>query len=296
MIQPRLVIVDGVPMSALVAEAPDPRAVIVAIHGGGTTAQYFDCPGHPESSLLRTGAAHGYTVIAIDRPGYGSSAAYPEAVAEPEQRVALVYGAVHRVLGDRPRGAGLFLMAHSGGCELALRMAAEASAEQRDDLIGIELAGTGRRYHSAARDILKAATRDHRPAGLRELLWHPAELYPPEVLSGTTVYHGAPPYENQMVSNWARQDFPAIAPAVRVPVQFSVAEHEKVWLSDPPALAEIASLFSGAPLFQINERPGSGHNISLGHTAADYHQTVFSFADSCVGAQTSSRHTDVEAG
>ena len=33
---------------ALVAEAPDPRAVIVAIHGGGTTALYFDCPGHPE--------------------------------------------------------------------------------------------------------------------------------------------------------------------------------------------------------------------------------------------------------
>ena len=83
--QPRLVIVGGVPMSALVAEAPDPRAVIVAIHGGGTTALYFDCPGHPESSLLRAGAAHGYTVVALDRPGYGSSAPYPEAVAR--QRV-----------------------------------------------------------------------------------------------------------------------------------------------------------------------------------------------------------------
>ena len=35
-VQPRLVIVDGVPMSALVAEAPSPRAVIVAIHGGAT--------------------------------------------------------------------------------------------------------------------------------------------------------------------------------------------------------------------------------------------------------------------
>ena len=85
--QPRVVIVDGVPMSALVAEAPTPRGVIVAIHGGGTTARYFDCPGHPESSLLRTGAAHGFTVVALDRPGYGSSAAYPEAVARPEQRV-----------------------------------------------------------------------------------------------------------------------------------------------------------------------------------------------------------------
>jgi len=294
--QPRVVIVDGVPMSALVAEAPNPRAVIVAIHGGGTTALYFDCPGHPESSLLRVGATHGYTVVALDRPGYGSSAPYPEAVARPEQRVALAYGAVNRVLGERPRGAGLFLMAHSGGCELALRMASESSAGQRADLLGVELAGTGRHYHPAARDILKAATRDHRPAGLRELLWHPTELYPPEVLSGATVYPGAPPYEDQMVSNWARRDFPAIAPAVRVPVQFSVAEHEKVWQSDPPALAEIASLFAGAPRFQVNQQRGAGHNISLGHTAAAYHSTVLSFVDECVSAQTTGKQTDVEAG
>ena len=221
-------------------------------------------------------------MVALDRPGYGSSAPYPEAVARPEQRVALAYGAVDRVLGERPRGAGLFLMAHSGGCELAMRMAAD---EQRTDLLGMELAGTGRHYHPAAREILKAATRDHRPAGLRELLWHPAELYPPEVLSGATVYPGAPPYEDQMVSNWARQDFPALAPAVRVPVQFSIAEHEKVWQSDPPAQAEIASLFSGAPRFQINEQSDAGHNISLGHTAAAYHSTVLSFADECVNAQ-----------
>jgi pimeloyl-ACP methyl ester carboxylesterase len=291
--QPRLVIVDGVPMSALVAEAPDPRAVIVAIHGGGTTALYFDCPGHPESSLLRAGAAHGYTVVALDRPGYGSSAPYPEAVARPEQRIALAYGAVDRVLGERPRGAGLFLMAHSGGCELAMRMAADG---QRTDLLGMELAGTGRRYHPAAREILKAATRDHRPAGLRELLWHPAELYPPEVLGGATVYPGAPPYEDQMVSNWARQDFPALAPTVRVPVQFSIAEHEKVWQSDPPAQAEIASLFSGAPRFQINEQSEAGHNISLGHTAAVYHSTVLSFADECVNAQTRGKQSGLEAG
>jgi pimeloyl-ACP methyl ester carboxylesterase len=294
-VQPRLVIVDGVPMSALVAEAPNPRAVIVAIHGGGTTAMYFDCPGHAELSLLRTGAQNGYTVVALDRPGYGSSAAYPDAVALPEQRVRLAYGAVDRVLGERPRGAGLFLMAHSGGCELALRMAAEGSAEQRSDLLGVELAGTGRRYHPAAREILRATTLEHRPSGMRELLWHPTELYPPEVLSGATIYHGAPPYETQMVSNWARQDFPAIAPGVRIPVQFSVAEHEKIWLSDEPALAEIASLFSNAASFQVNEQPGAGHNISIGHTAAAYHSTVFSFFDSCVCAQTPGPQADLGA-
>ncbi len=165
---------------------------------------------------------------------------------------------------------------------------------QQADLLGVELAGTGRRYHPAAREILKAATREHRPPGMRELLWHPTDLYPPEVLSGATIYQGAPPYETQMVSNWARQDFPAIAPAVRVPVQFSVAEHEKIWLSDGPALAEIASLFSNAPRFQINEQPGAGHNISLGHTADAYHSTVFSFADGCAGAANPDEHVDLE--
>ena len=293
--RPRLVIVDGVPMSALIAEAPEPKAVIVAIHGGGTTAIYFDCPGHPSLSLLWTGAAEGFTVVALDRPGYGSSAPYPEAMALPEQRVNLAYGAVARILGDRPRGAGLFLMGHSGGCELVMRMGAD---ERGADLLGIELAGTGRRYHPAARDILKTATRERRPAGLRELLWHPEELYPPEVLTGATVSPTAPSYEDQMVSNWARQDFPALAPAVRVPVQFSIAEHEKVWQNDSPAMTEIEDLFSGSPRFTVHRQPDAGHNMSLGHTAAAYHAKVFEFADECVAALANPVDTegDLEAG
>lgn len=284
--RPRVVIVDGVPMSALVAEAPEPRAVIVAIHGGGTTAVYFDCPGHPALSLLRAGAERGFTVVALDRPGYGSSAPYPEAMVRPEQRVQLAYAAVERILGDRPRGAGLFLMGHSGGCELALRMAAD-----NPELLGIELAGTGQRYHPAAREVLKVATRDHRPAGLRELLWDPPELYPADVRTGITNSSAAPAYEDEVVTNWARQDFPALAPAVRVPVQFSVAEHEKVWESDPAAIAEIAALFTGSPRFTINEERDAGHNLSLGHTAADYHRRVFGFVDECVATQA-----DLEAG
>ncbi|MCV7395551.1 alpha/beta hydrolase [Mycobacterium paraseoulense] len=282
-------------MSALIAESAEPKAVIVAIHGGGTTAAYFDCPGHPSLSLLRTGAATGFTVVALDRPGYGSSAPYPEAMALPEQRVNLAYGAVDRILGDRPRGAGLFLMGHSGGCELVMRMGAD---ERGAELLGIELAGTGRRYHPAARDILKTATRERRPAGLRELLWHPENLYPPEVLTGATVSPTAPSYEDQMVSNWARQDFPALAPAVRVPVQFSIAEHEKVWQNDPSAVAEIEELFSGSPRFTVHRQPDAGHNMSLGHTASDYHAKVFAFVDDCVAARANrlDAEGDLEAG
>ena len=283
-VRPRLVIVDGVPMSALVAE-PDPperpAAVIVAIHGGGTTATYFDCPGHPSLSLLRAGAAAGFAVVAIDRPGYGSSAPYPEALTLPQQRVDLAYGAVDRILGDKPRGAGMFLLGHSGGCELVMRMSAD---ERGADLLGIELAGTGRHYHPDAREILKTAARQRRPAGLRELLWHPEELYPPEVLTGATVSPTAPDYEAQLSSTWARHDFPALAPDVRVPVRVSVADHEKVWQTDAAAIAEIASLFSGTPEFTVHRQADAGHNLSLGHTAGDYHASVLSFVTHCIGA------------
>ena len=70
LIRPRVVMVGAVPMSALVATVPEPRAVLVAIHGGATTSGYFDCPGRPDLSLLRTAAAQGFTAIALDRPGY----------------------------------------------------------------------------------------------------------------------------------------------------------------------------------------------------------------------------------
>ena len=292
--RPRVVLVDGVPMSGLVAEAAEPRAVVVAFHGGASTAAYFDCPGHPRLSLLRTAPELGFTVVALDRPGYGASAPYPDAMQRPDQRVALVYGAVDKMLGSKPRGAGLFLLAHSAGCELAVRLTADERAEQ-SGVLGLELAGTGLQYDPAANEILKTATATHRPAGLRELLWHPAHLYPAEVLSGITNSSTGALYEATMVKDWPRQDFPALAAQVRVPVQFSFAEHERVWKSDPGALAEIAAMFPAAPRFMVNEQVGAGHNLSLSVSAAAYHLRVLSFVEDCVVARESAT-TKLEAG
>jgi pimeloyl-ACP methyl ester carboxylesterase len=294
--RPRVVLVDGVPMSGLVAEAAEPRAVVVAFHGGASTAAYFDCPGHPRLSLLRAGAALGYTMVALDRPGYGASAPYPDVMEHPEHRVALAYGAVEKILGPNPRGAGLFLLAHSAGCELAVRMAVDEKAEDAD-LLGLELAGTGLQYAEAASEILKTATATQRPTGLRELLWQPAHLYPAEVLSGITNSATGALYEAGMVKDWSRQDFPALAAHVRVPVQFSVAEHERVWRSDQQALADIAAMFTAAPRFVLNEQVGAGHNLSLSVNAAAYHLKVLSFVEECVTARERvSAEAELEAG
>lgn len=281
--RPRVVMVGGIPMSGLAAVTDQPRAVVVALHGGASTAAYFDCPGHPDLSLLRLGVQLGYTVIALDRPGYGSSAPYPEALERPEQRVALAYGAVDKILGDRPRGAGLFLFAHSNGCELGLRMATDERADR--DVIGLELAGTGLRYDDAAQEILRDATDTHRPSGLRSLLWEPAELYPANVLTGITNSSTGAPYEAGMVRDWPRVDFPTLAAKVRIPVHFSHAEHERVWRSDPAALQEIFEAFSAAPRFETDRVAAAGHNLSLGVNAEAYHRRVLAFAEQCVAAR-----------
>jgi pimeloyl-ACP methyl ester carboxylesterase len=278
--RPRVAVVDGMPMSSLVTEVPHPRAVIVALHGGGTSSAYFDCPGRPWLSLLRIGAALGFTVLALDRPGHGTSAGYVDMMGTA-QRADLMYATVDRILGPRARGAGMFVLAHSIGCELALGMAAD---DRGVDLLGMEIAGTGRHHHPNAREILKTVDVNSKRR-VRDLIWQPAHLYPAEVLAGIPISSAAPGYERDIVTDWTRSTFPALAAQVRVPLRFSFADHEKVWDCGPAAVADIAAMFTAAPRVEVNEQTGSGHNLSLGLTAAAYHLTCLSFVEECVVAR-----------
>ena len=285
--RPRVVLVDGVPMSALVAAVPEPKAVIVAVHGGATSAAYFDCPGHPELSLLRAAEAAGYTAIALDRPGYGASAFYHDDMIEADKRVGFALGAVDKIVGESSRGAGLFLLAHSAGCEIGLRMAVD---DRSTDVLGVELSGTGLRYGDEAKAVISEATVTSRPAGLRDLLWQPTALYPPEVLTGGLSAPGAP-YEADVTANWPRRDFADVAGRVTVPVEFSVADHERVWESTRNAANAVAALFTSSPRVVVNEMPDSGHNLSVGWSAGEYHRRVFAFVDECATARA-----ELEAG
>ena len=281
---PRVVVVDGIPMSGLLTQAANPRATIVAIHGGATTSLYFDCPGIPALSLLRTGAEHGFTVLALDRPGFGSSALYADEFTSTPKRIDAVYGAIDKVIGERDRGAGVFVLAHSAGCELALRMAAD---HRGSALLGVEISGTGVRQQEAAAATLKSASLDNIPTGLRQLLWEPAHLYPDGVDRSVRI-RGGPAgvrYEASVVNNWAR-DLPELAAQIEIPVRVSLGAHERVWEAGPGALAEVAALFTAAPRVSTYEQTDGGHNLSLGHTAVEYHASVMKFVDECVSAAT----------
>jgi pimeloyl-ACP methyl ester carboxylesterase len=273
--------VGGIPISGLLAAVPQPRAVLVALHGGGTTSAYFDCPGHPQSSLLRIAAALGYTVLALDRPGYGSSyTADPDRLADPRNRLDLVFGAIEAHLAGLPRGAGIFLASHSAASEITLRMAGD---ERGAGVLGIEFAGAGYIFQPEVQDLfegLRAAGR--RPRVPAERLWRPNRLYPPDILGGKRIGAPRPPHETNPASHWSADTFPDLAARIRIPVRYTVGDHESVWRNDPEYLAGVPALFSAAPRVVVNQQWHTGHNISVGYTARAYHLGLLSFVAECV--------------
>ncbi|WP_031476644.1 alpha/beta hydrolase [Streptomyces bicolor] len=273
----------GLTLSALLAEPAygAPRAGVVALHGGGMSAGYFDGRARPGQSLLALGARLGYTVLALDRPGYGASAhALPEG-----QRLAEQSDSLHAALDDFARrhdtGAGLLLLAHSYGGKLALTAAADDARRGPHDsgrgLLGLDVSGLGHRYAVAAREL-----PDEHGHGHWTRNWGKLRLYPP----GTFRDSGAlvapmPAREREEAARWP-ETFASLAARIRVPVRLTFAEYEAWWRHDDDTLAALREQLAGAPRVVVDRLPGAGHNISLGWAARSYHLRALGFLEECL--------------
>src|SRR5205085_808409 len=104
-------------------------------------------------------------------------------------------------------------------------------------------------------------------------------------------------YEAEVTTNWSRRDFPALAARLRVPVEFSVADNERVWDTTPEALTAITQMFTASPRVVANEVADSGHNLSVALSAQTYHERVLSFVDECIDQSVVARDgIETEAG
>ncbi|MFJ9811628.1 alpha/beta hydrolase [Streptomyces sp. NPDC101158] len=268
----------GIPLSGLLAEPRHgrPRAVVVAVHGGGMRAGYFDSRARPGLSLLALGADLGYTVLAVDRPGYGASAAWLPRGQSLAQQAATLHDGLADFAATHDTGAGVFLVAHSNGGKLALAAAAE---ERGDDLLGLDISGLGSRL---------AVGTDQLPGqnghGDWRRHWGSLRLYPPDAFrQGRHLVSPVPEMEAREGPLWPGM-YPAIARRVRIPVRFTFAEQEQWWLFDDEALAALRRPL-GAPTTVIAHQPDAGHNLSLGWAARTYHLKALGFLEDCLLAK-----------
>ncbi|MGW1075595.1 alpha/beta hydrolase [Streptomyces sp. NPDC002537] len=268
----------GLPLSGLLAQpaSAPPRAVVVAVHGGGTSAGYFDSRARPGLSLLSLGAELGYSVLALDRPGYGASAPHlPEGQGLADQARTL-----HLALADfaahRDTGAGFFVVAHSYGGKVALCAAAD---ERGAGLIGLDISGLGSRLAVDRRELPHA---DGPGAWRRH--WGPLRLYPPDAFRlGASLVAPIPPREAEEAPAWPRM-YPGVAARVTVPVRFTFAEQEQWWHHDEESVAALLAPLAAARS-EVCRQPSAGHNISQGWAARTYHLRALAFLEECLLAR-----------
>lgn len=255
-------------LSGLIARAAQPRAAVLAVHGGGSGAAYWDGQTHPDQSLLRLAAQLGFTALALDLPGYGASTGRADRLALPE-RAELLAEAAATALGRSWPGDGLLLVAHSQGSQLATHLGAHLAG-----VLGIEVSGTGLHPLRSFDTIDTTVRRNTFRA-----IWGGSQFYPPGTLDRVRRVPSAP-FELQEARTWAER-LPEVAAAIAVPVRITMAEHEGFWPADGPALARLAALFTAAPRVETAHQPAAPHNISLSYAARAYHLRVLGFAEEC---------------
>ncbi|CAO0827969.1 hypothetical protein SMICM17S_00187 [Streptomyces microflavus] len=239
-------------------------------------AGYFDTRPAPVSPLpLALGAQLGYTVLAVDRPGYGLSAARLPGAWPWRTR--------HRYCGPRwptsrrrgtPPGPGCSSSPTATAAARAgsrRRLVGDAVADAFIALIGLDISGLGNRLAVAPHQLPgpggQGEWRKHRGA---------LRLYPPDFRLGPALLSR---------SRRSRRHRPVVAGAVSGarrtgtgPVRFTFAEQEQWWRHDEEAVAELTRPFASAPV-RVDRQPDAGHNVSLGWAARTSHLRVCGFLE-----------------
>jgi pimeloyl-ACP methyl ester carboxylesterase len=272
--------VAGGPLSGLLAEPADPsetRALIVAIHGAGMHAGYFDSRAAPGQSLLELGSRLGYTVWAPDRPGVGASSGLPDDRIRLQPQAELLLDAIDAFCTDRPMGAGVVLVGHSYGLKVAWCMAASPRGH---GLLGVDGSGCGVRFaFDSARLGQERATG--RPAFGRDDMWGPRELYPKTIFARENLpVHDMPQAQSEETVRWPH-DIRSMADRITVPLRLTYGEYERIWPTGSADLDEVRKVLRAAPELTFSIERFGGHNLSLGWAARPYHLKVLAFAESC---------------
>lgn len=264
-----------------------PRATIVALHGGGYSARYWDHPLDPAASLLALGPALGYRVVAIDRPGYGASHGLLGDDVRMGRQAEIVLDLVDALQADTDTGAAIFLIGHSMGSVLALHIAASARGSA---IAAMEISGLPFVFDDSLADKEQLASLDFLPANSpdyrRDLFYGPDGTFDPDMITAEERLIRPIPAAEIIDAVECPQSTPVLAPKITVPVQITRADFDASSGGGREGLERCGALFTSSPMVVLGWQRASGHNISLHRVARAYHLRAVAFFDEVLaGAQ-----------
>jgi pimeloyl-ACP methyl ester carboxylesterase len=279
--------VAGIHLSGLVATPlhAEPRALIVAIHGAGVHAGYFDAQNAPGLSLLNLASSAGYLAWAPDRPGVGASAELSERKLSLTDQAEILLEAIDTFRSVNGVGGRVLLVGHSYGLKVGWTMAA---LDTTDRLLGVDGSGAGLTY-AFDWDERQAQGGGRRPRlNARDEMWGPDELYPHAARRRDLLpLNEGPAVKDGEGANWP-SELRAMAHRIQVPLRITFGHHDGIWRKDEDELVTSGDLFVHTSC-AIEIEPYGGHNLSLGWAARAYHLKVLSFLETCLLPEAAGR-------
>jgi pimeloyl-ACP methyl ester carboxylesterase len=275
----------------LVSDASD-KPLLVCLPGGSYTAEYFDVAEH---SLLRRAAAHGFDVVALDRPNYGASDALAPDATTFARNAEIIDDAIAQLWAQRGCPyPGVVLIGHSIGGAVAIHLAAQRSRDW--PLLGISISGISELSPAPVVDAWRAippgAPVDFTNEQRRAYMYGPDGSFAPEVIEHAAIAAAPIPLAelHEIIGGWL-EDIPHLGPRVAVPVQYALPEFDQLWVVSPERVEAFANRFANAPLVDAILARGVGHNLDHHADSDTWHARQLAFAQECVLAAATSHTT-----
>lgn len=286
-------VVDDVTISASFHSADYPVAdnpVLIALSGGTYTSDYFCIAGSDSGSFVDIATRNGFSVLRINRPGYGGSDSLSDDENTFAHQAELIDAAITAVIDDVDLASAV-IVGHSIGGIVGLELA----ARQPDwPLIGIAVAGMGARIpRGGAAEQLGALPLSgvvDLPYPDREQLWYgPAGSVSDDVIMAARAsFAPAPMIELKSAPQWASQRLAEVAASVAVPVHHRLGQFDALWDTSPEAREHFVSNFNQGQSVSSELLPGVGHCVDHHVLGAALHYQQLAFAHQCA-------HQHVEA-
>lgn len=255
--------------------------LVVAIHGGTYTADYFDIAG---CSLMRRAAALGIPLFAVNRPGYLDSLPREKSDGSIDTNARILNDALQALWEQHGgKARGIFLIGHSIGGAIAIRMAASPKPWP---LLGIAISGVGLREPDPILEHWKSLPPgdviEIPPQPKDALMYGPAGSFRVEAqLAAHRADHPMPRQELLDIAfEWPRL-LDESAPKIHVPVHYRQPEFDHLWVVDEGEVQGFGRRFVNAPVVDAKVLQGAGHCIDFHRLGAAFQLEQLAFALAC---------------
>lgn len=262
----------------------DGSPLIVALHGGTYTSEYFDIPGY---SLLDRATADGIRVIALDRPNYAGSDPLETEDSIILANAEVLNDAIGSIWDQYGEGSpGIVLVAHSIGAAVATAIAASPTSWP---LLGLAISGCLVRVPAESRAIwesLPPIPMIDLPVPMKDqVMFGPAEGHSEDMPAASHPANAPVPRAEllDITGGWIERRA-ELAARVTVAVHHRQGEFDALWITDQAEVDAFRAGFTAASSIDTALQPGSGHCIDFHLAGGEFQAAELAFARDCAKA------------